>query len=271
MVSVLHQLMMDWGSHPANPETFFHLVPTTIDSVHCFADLRNVKFVSMAGPDGEIGLEVGLHVAVRPHKFSHNITTLGTDADLRLRGNSIEKSHIAFDIHPITRTVLLRVAAEDKRTVQVKPRPIRVAGLFNVTILIPGNDYHITIGAGPEPYEFDVRWNEALCIPCAINAHMTMHGVPRPPRQFPFLAEPDVLAFYKNRPGELVQEVHILEKMRVMATSGEMYRAVDVDSGHFVAVRVVRERVRNYKTVEQFNRGIDRWKFIDHVRQYSLP
>jgi len=270
MVSVLQQHMMDWGSHPANPATFFHLVPTTIQSGHCFADLRNSRFVSMTGPDGEIGLEVGFHVAVRPRKSTHNITTLGSDGDLRLYGDSIETSHVAFDIHPITRAILLRVEAGDTRSVQVRPRPIRVDGLFNHTVLIPGNDYHITIGAGPDPYEFDVRWNEALCIPCAIDAHLTMLGVPRAPRQFPFLAEPDISAFYKNRPGGLVYEVHILEKMRVMATSGEMYRAIDVDSGHFVAVRVVRERVRNYKTVEQFNQGIDLWKSIRHVRESSL-
>ncbi|EFZ00672.1 serine/threonine protein kinase domain protein [Metarhizium robertsii] len=99
-------------------KTLFHLVPSNRLAEEALAHPDNERFVSRAR-NGRYGLEVGYHVSSLPR--GHVITRLGRNADLILRKttpeNPMSTVHVAFEINPSTRLIVLSVRSKRPSTV----------------------------------------------------------------------------------------------------------------------------------------------------------
>ena len=143
-----------------NPSTLFHLLPLNDQSHEVLNHPDNQRFVSLAHGK-EPGLEVGFHVAAVPNRV---ISRLGRDADLIRRARTVSAVHIAFELHPKTRVILLSVRSKRISSVSVTPtekgvREEAVRGEVDEKdcVLSHGKSYDINIVA----YEFGRRWRHS--------------------------------------------------------------------------------------------------------------
>ncbi|KZZ90282.1 Protein kinase-like domain protein [Moelleriella libera RCEF 2490] len=102
-------------------KTLFHLVPMNEIAQEALFDPDNCRFVSTATvPNGKYdwyhndGLKIGYHVPQIPG--GHVITRLGRNTDIILR-KAESKVHVAFEINPETRLVLLSTRSRHPNTV----------------------------------------------------------------------------------------------------------------------------------------------------------
>jgi predicted RNA-binding protein YlqC (UPF0109 family) len=97
----------------ANEATLFHLMPLNKQARETLEHPDNCRFISSTANNRD---EIGYHVS--RIAGGHVITRLGRNVDLVLP-KAGSKVHVAFEIHPETRLILLSVLSKYPSTVTV--------------------------------------------------------------------------------------------------------------------------------------------------------
>ncbi|KND93286.1 NUAK family SNF1-like kinase 1, partial [Tolypocladium ophioglossoides CBS 100239] len=231
-------------ARPVHPETLFHLEPVDAATEAVLQHQDNAPFVSTSST-GDPALEIGYHVSSRP-RGGRVIARLGREADLVLPAKSISHVHVAFEVHPISHAILLYVRAEKTRSVRVEPGGLRQDGNFRQLVLVPGVGYRIAIGESPRLFQFWVKWRLVdMAMTCAVEAGFQAAQARAINPRWVKTEDDDesnIRSWYNTRlqsgAVSVVRDAQLREKIGD-GTFGSVYRAVDLDSGHFIAVKVV--------------------------------
>lgn len=262
--------------------TLFHLVPLNQLARDALLHPDNDRFVSPSAIDNEgrpvkLGLEIGFHVPLIP--TGRVITRLGRNADLILPERHVSAVHIAFQIHPETLVTLLSVRS--KRSL-----PVIVAGLTGKPhrvdgdcVLLYGQNYKIKIVC----YVFQLIWRNAGTVESlrALVTQQYRNSLQRlqfvRPRDLPTDVGSDLHTWHQTR-------LHTAKRVLFREAEGEprtligggqfgdVFRAVDLESGNAIAVKVV--RLSRYPNVElarvALHREIKALEKLKHVRHIVL-
>ncbi|KJZ78140.1 hypothetical protein HIM_02178 [Hirsutella minnesotensis 3608] len=242
-----------------HPDTLFHLEPSDEASkamIHC---QDNAPFVSLSPANKVPSLEIGYHVSSRP-RGGQVIARLGRDADLFLPGKNVAGVHIAFEVHPVSKAILLRVRAEQSDTVTVAPRNFRRDGSFRQLVLVPGGKHDMSIRTGNSCLKFSVQWpSNPSSVPQAVsNGFQAAQNRAVNPR---WLRTADELETESNLRSWYNTKTAVQDNQYRAGSCGTVMKAVDLDSGHFIAVKTVRPRTvrelanvhREIKTMQDLN------------------
>ena len=134
--------------------TILHLVPAPGIAKSALDHDDNAAFVSMSRK-GQLGLEVGFHVARR--RAPEIITSVGRDADLILSASTISGVEFTFEIHPESGAVMFCNRGSNPYTC-IRPGGIRQDGKFNRLAIFPDTEYEIVTGGPRTRYAFRTVW-----------------------------------------------------------------------------------------------------------------
>jgi hypothetical protein len=138
------------AGEPAN-ETLFHLVPLNERARDALGHPDNRRFISDAAGNCD-GLEIGYHVP--QIAGGHVITRLGRNTDLVLP-KAGSKVHVAFEINPETRLILLSVRSKYPSTVTVAlAGKAETEPIPGDCVIVYGQNYVAQISS----YQFELIW-----------------------------------------------------------------------------------------------------------------
>lgn len=266
----------------AKPGTLFHLVPVNDVARESLGHPDNQRFVSLSA-DGDLGLEVGFHVSSVPGRV---IARLGRDGDLILQQRNVSAVHVAFELHPDTLVVLLSVRAKRMSSVIVRPKvitgqeeeKIEEETIEGDCVLSYGKKYDIDIVR----YSFSLIWRQrepeplrALAVQDYQRALQQQVNVRS--RNLPTESDSEVYTWHNTR-------IHTARRIlcreadgvpRVLIGQGQfgaVYRAVDLESGHAFAVKVI--KLDQYPDIEQAravaHREVKALQRLNHVYHMSF-
>lgn len=233
-----------------DPQTIFHLVPAkkSVKAREILLLRDNESFVSLCpeakGDEAEdqYGLEIGYHV--RKRTVPQVITEVGRDADLILPGKSISQVHFSFEFHPESRQIMLCDRSRLRNT-KILPVGFRNDGDFRQVVLQPGTKYCISAGGEQlNQYIFDLVWPEksADVLQETEKEYQRAEASAQNPRYARTIEEgpTELPSWYNTR-------LHTPTVGAVLRTTegeflgkgafGEVRKAVDLDSGCFIAVK----------------------------------
>lgn len=239
-----------------NPKTLFHLVPVNNVARNALLHPDNKRFVSQT-EKGAAGLEIGYHVPSIPQ--GHVIARLGRNADLILSESTpqqpISAVHVAFEINPATHLVLLSARSKRASPVLLRLREhdeeaFEHDEVVGDGVLLYGQNYSIGIGS----YRFGLIWrkipndgaNFELLKTLAIdNLHTSMRHLQTirsrdRPTEYD---ESEYLSWHVTRlntaKSAKFEDVEHLREHIGSGAFGEVYKAVDRQSGHNFAIKVI--------------------------------
>ena len=263
-----------------NARTLFHLVPLNQLARDALLLPENSSYVSpshASASDVQLGLEIGFHVPLKP--AGRVITRLGRDADLILPERHISAIHIAFEIHPDTLVTLLSVRSKRSSQVIVQSIEGNADRVEGDCVLLYGQNYTIRI----VHYEFQLIWRNAATVESlrALVAQEYRNSLQRlqfvRPRDLPTDIGSELHTWHQTR-------LHTAKRILFREAEGEprtligqgrfgdVFRAVDLESGNAIAVKVV--RLSSYPNVElarvALHREIKALEKLKHVRYIVL-
>ncbi|RMZ80254.1 hypothetical protein DV738_g2924, partial [Chaetothyriales sp. CBS 135597] len=211
----------------------------------------NQRFISLsrkateADKHDEYGLEVGYHVSGRPRSLV--IVEVGRNADLVMPGSNISKVHFSFEIHPESRQIMFWDRSR-LQTTKIEPDGFRSDGDFRQVVLKTGrSDYKISAGGEKlDQFVFYLRWlkDAAEVMEEIENESQITETRPQNPRWALTIEDGpiDLPTWYNTRLhtpaiGAVRRTVDI--GMLGSGAFGEVWKAVDQDSGCLVAVKKV--------------------------------
>ncbi|KAK4032850.1 kinase-like domain-containing protein [Parachaetomium inaequale] len=248
----------------ANSRTLFHLVPANDAARDALLHPDNARFVSTSATEVQ-GLEVGFHVPSMPR--GRVITRLGRDADLVLRGRSVSAVHVAFEIHPETLVVLLSVRskyASQRQTIK------------GDCVVVYGTKYTISIAS----FNFLLTWRDGGTVDTlrqlAAEGYQNSLQLLRTirSRDLPTEFDDSELHSWHNTRLHTARRVLFREAEGAprlpigQGQFGDVYRAVDLESGHPFAVKVIKLEAYGAAEVEQarahLHREIKALQYLNH-------
>jgi hypothetical protein len=258
------------------PSTLFHLVPLNDVAREALCHPDNQRFVSPAA-DGELGFEVGFHVSSVPGRV---IARLGRNADLILQRRNVSAVHVAFELHPDTLVVLLSVRSKRMSSVVVRYETVqqKEETVEGDCVLSYGKKYGIDIVC----YKFRLIWRQPEPEPLRALAV----------RDYQRALEQQANVRSRNLPTEGAPEVHTWHNTRIHTARrilfreaddvprvvigqgqfGAVYRAVDFESGHAFAVKVI--KLDQFPDIEQAravaHREVKALQKLSHVCHWSF-
>ena len=264
-----------------HPQTIFHLVPDKecIKAKEALLHPDNEPFVSHCqDANYGCGLEIGYHVLARPRP--QVIVEVGRDADLILPGSTISKIHFSFEIHPESRQIMFCDRSRFRNT-KIGPVGFRTDGNFRQVVLQSGTAYRISAGGEKaKQYIFDLVWPKHAenVLQETQRGHQMAEGRVQNPRWARTVEEgpTELPSWYNTRlhtPTIGVVQRAAESKLLGKGAFGEVYRAVDLDSGCLVAVKkiVLPPKVRFPQSGEEdiLRREVKILSSISHVRLYK--
>ena len=239
-----------------HPQTLFHLVPESSVADVVLKHPDNEPFVSYAlTKKPQLGLEIGYHVPGRPRP--EVIAEVGRNADLILPSTSISAIHFSFEVHPESKAILLCDRSRHHST-KVEPVDFRHDGTFRQIVLQPDIEYKISVG-GPKKdhYAFTLHWTgPKKALQLIEKGYHQMEQKARNPRLVRTTEEgiDDLPSWYNTR---LHTPAHggvqrVLEGQHLgRGAWGEVKKAIDIDSGSFVAVKKIFLPPKDQRTFEK--------------------
>jgi len=278
---------------PANPATLFHLRPLNDLARQALDHPDNRRFVSTSFL-GDLGLEVGFHVASAPGRV---MARLGRDADLILPQPNVSAVHVSLEIHPDTLVVLLSTRSKRASSVTVQvdtrkkvkpgeasppaPAPSSAEAVEGDCVLSYGVKYFITIAW----HRFHLIWREGeapflreLAIQKYKEAMQRQAQGNVRSRFLPTEPDSEAHTWHNTR-------IHTARPPPVKETSsaprvwigggqfGEVYRVAEDLNGHAFAVKVI--NLQSYPDPEQAralaHRDIKALERLKHVSVARPP
>lgn len=243
----------------------FHLVPMNEIAQEALFDPDNCRFVSTAAvPNGKYdwyhndGLEIGYHVPQIPG--GHVITRLGRNTDIILR-KAESKVHVAFEINPETRLVLLSTRSRHPNTVMVRKPPHEGCGyeakqqakekaVIGDCVLVYGQEYELTVSG----YKFCLVWRATnKIIDTEYLKKLVWGGYKESKSRLKTVESRDYSEEQARSSGEQlkyhtrlvsareskIRDVDSLRTLIGRGPFGEVFRSYDLKTGHAFAVKVV--------------------------------
>lgn len=198
------------------------------------------------------------------------VARLGRDADLILPGKNISRVHVAFEVHPVSRKILLWVCAERMESVTIKPGGFRKDGDFRQLALEPGTKYDIRIGGSIQPFRFKLQWlQDAPSVRQCVDAGfrtaqtraMNLRWVKTEDEN-----DSELRSWYNIilPSGAKVSVRAVIQGRKLGAgTFGNVHKATDVDLGHIIAVKVVKPETIRDKA--HLHREVKTMQTLKHV------
>ncbi len=289
-----------------HPKTLFHLVPINQVAHDALRHPDNKRFVSHSSK-GRLGLEVGYHVSLVPR--GHVITRLGRDADLILCETSDEYPmsavHVAFEINPATRLVVLSVRSKRLSTVRLaiskltdKQKPDEAGrGEDNPRQEAPQDDeageaiegdgvilylqnYVVCIAS----YKFELLWPDNNILDAVkafvFQGYQTALAQLRAVRsrhQPTLRGNSEVVSWHNTRLNTTkracVDDIRALREFKGAGSFGTVFQTVDRRSGDAIAVKVV--NLGDYGDIETaralLHREIKVMERLQHVSDTTSP
>ncbi|KAK6366496.1 hypothetical protein LTS17_010582 [Exophiala oligosperma] len=231
-----------------HPQTIFHLVPNEHSprAQQMLLHPDNEPFVSLCqadnpGEEDAYGLEIGYHVSARPRALV--IVEVGKNADLIMTGPNISQIHFSFEIHPESRQIMFLDRSRLHST-KIEPLGFRVDGNFRQIVLVPDTTYTISAGgANVDQFVFDIRGFKKKDVFQEVEKKSQMVDLrgqnPRWARTVDD-APTDLPTWYITRLhtpiiGAVQRTIDVKELGR--GAFGQVWKAVDCDSGCFIAVK----------------------------------
>ncbi|KAL9024816.1 MAG: hypothetical protein Q9196_006237, partial [Gyalolechia fulgens] len=232
-------------------QTILHLIPRSSQAEDALSHPDNAPFVSLStrlttdssSIEQELGLEIGYHVPVRP--CPEVVVEVGRNADLVLPGPSMSKVQFSFEVHPESKEIMFHDRSRYHST-RIDPDGFRLDGNFRQIVLRPGVEYCISAGGEKKNlYMFDLWW---VTKEGAVEENERGYQMADERAQNPRWARTvddgptELPSWYNTR-------LHTPSGGGVQRTSkgkdlgkgsfGVVKKAVDLDSGRFVAVKEV--------------------------------
>ncbi|RMD39371.1 hypothetical protein DV735_g5760, partial [Chaetothyriales sp. CBS 134920] len=232
-------------------QTIFHLVPHKASprAKQMLLHPDNEPFVSLCkatkpGEEDEYGLEIGYHVSARPRALV--IVEVGKNADLVMPGSSISQVHFSFEVHPESRHIMFLDRSRLHST-KIKPEGFRADGNFRQLVLQPETEYQISAGGEKvDQFVFYLRWlkevDDALYEVEKESQIVEARG--QNPRWARTVEDTptDLPTWYNTRlhtPAIGAVQRTIDAGPLGKGAFGEVRKAVDCDSGCFIAVKKI--------------------------------
>lgn len=264
-------------TRPAHTDTLFHLEPADHFTSGVLSHHNNGRLVSLS-PQGEPALEIGYHV----HQIARGGQVLarlgrGRSADLVLDDQKISETHIAFEVHPVSHAILLCISARNSSSVTIQPNKVlRTDDGFRQFVLIPGQEYTISIQALAGILKFHLRWRLDLSsIARAVDAGFQAAETRVVITQFAKThvdEDNDIGSWYNTRlsSSRLENGVRNVQLRKVLGVGafGNVHEGLDLDSGHLVAVKIVEPD--NEQQFKSLHREIQTLGTLKHVSRPLL-
>lgn len=252
-ISVTHHIQpnptADIMTQPPNDSTLFHLIPRNEESREVLHDPNNKRFISntSSGSNVELGLEVGFHVSSIPGRIMARVGR-SAQSDLILSKPYISSVHLAFEMNPATKVVVLTPRARETSSILVQLYDDNDLGpeIQGGCVILYGQSYILRIGSD---YLFFLKWRDGnanrlkeLAVWGYENA--MQQQVHLDPRTLPTEVDSSVQTWYNTRiltaPRMLVRECPKTERLEIGGGSfGKVFRAFDLESGHYFAIKVI--------------------------------
>ena len=254
-------------SHLVHPETLFHLEPVG-EAAAVLENDHNKPFVSLSSA-GKPSLEIGYHV---PSIFRGGrvIARLGRDADLVIPAPNISALHISFEVHPFSHAILLCDRSRRPGSVQIEPGGFY--GRSRQRVLVPGARYQITLGVRRR-FCFKVRWREIQIARAVDKGFEVAQFRTQDSRSAGTEDEDsDTGTWYraKSQPAAGRGKVRGAQFHEWLGGRDywDMCKAVDLDSGQFIAVKSMRPR--DEKERASVYREMKALEVFEHVSPITL-
>ncbi|PGH29545.1 serine/threonine protein kinase [[Emmonsia] crescens] len=230
--------------------TLFSLVPQNKRAEEVVADPLNQQFTSTLD-DGTVVLDIGFHVR---SKSCNTLATLGRgDTDIFMSGSSISKIQCSFEIDTDT-NVIMFYDRSHSQTTQVfgdNAMPFEYGRVRKVVVL---EGFNTLIGMGGVARNlviFELKWylNSAGTIKTVQDWQNASLSCVENPRLARTIDESDTIlpSRRETRPhtstqGQLKMRYAILKRIG-SGSFGTVHRVVDVDSGSYMAVKILNQPV----------------------------
>lgn len=237
-------------SKTPHPQTLFHLVPSNQIAREALIEEANKRFVSNSRL-GPLGLEVGYHVPSTPSGTV--ITRLGRggdQSDLILRRQSLahpmSRHHVAFEVNPDTRLVILSVRSKRVSSVKFAVRDgIEKELVTGDGVIFYGQDYDISIAL----YRFELHWlNGSIdslkdLVVQGYEASLDLLEGVRSSQRPTGRDISEALSWHVTRlhtaKDSLFKDIPERRLIKGKGAFGAVYEATDQESGHLFAIKVV--------------------------------
>ncbi|KJZ75827.1 hypothetical protein HIM_04651 [Hirsutella minnesotensis 3608] len=258
-------------SQPFHRDTIFHLEPCNEAAKAAVQHPDNAPFLSSC-PSCQLSLEIGYHVSSRP-RGGQIIAKLGrgSDADLILLDKNVSQVHFAFEVHPISKAIILRVHPHRLRSVMISPPGFREDQHIRQRVLAPQVNCDIYIKTGERSkMHFNVHWprNDESTSQGVLQGFQAAEERAINPRWVRTAdeADSDLQSWYKTRlkNPELENVVrYALAREKIGEGGfGTVLKAIDLDSGHFIAVKYF--KIENERDVAKIHREIQTMQTLKH-------
>lgn len=257
----------------AHHQTIFHLRPIGPNTKQLLHYGSNSSLVS-EDAEGELGFEVGYHIA-RPDTALQGgciIADMGRNAAILLPNDSISRVHAQFCVHPESRALMFKVTIPKKGTVLIRGYTFRKFHNAEQIVLFHGMPYEISFQLPNGPFQFKVVWLHGNAKTLSIikdgfsNAE---HKAVLPAlRRTPSLGDFDIANWYQSRiddtdtTGPYIRDAHPISFIGA-GSYGVVSKAIDMDSGHFIALKKIRCITPREQLV--IRREVETLKTLKHV------
>lgn len=269
---------------PPHPQALFSLVPfRENERAELAVSHPNNRHRVSTLPEGVEALEVGLHICSK--SSTTTLATLGRcpDADIYLDGSSIARIQCSFEIDLVTRVVMLydrshgcttQFSGEDAKPFQHGRQVRKVLVQHNLNTIIGMG------GERQDLFQFKLIWHqnptETEKTIKGYNAHA--YGRMENPRLTRTVDEaptdlPSRRETRPHMPGQRQLEMRYVKEEPALGCGqfGTVYKAIDVDSGKFMAVKILKPSSQKSKQEwgslynNTFKREVETLSKITHV------
>jgi len=242
-------------SHP-HPLTLFSLVPLNQRAHDIVNHSSNSHMVSTL-PEGKLALDIGFHIRPRSR---NTLATLGrsADVDIFVEGSSIAKTQCSFEIDDPTTGVVMLYDRSHLQTTQVFGENVKPFELGRVRRVVVARNVNTEFGIGGQRgnlARFGLEWcNEDDVMRNIKIGNEALSGQVENPRSARTVddrptALPSRPLTRIHTPGETQLRIRYIQGHPLGSGQfGEVYKAIDVDTGKAMAVKVMKRPLLGMNT-----------------------
>jgi len=259
-----------------HPRALFSLEPLNDRARDVVTNPNNSHLVS-ALPDGVLALDIGFHIRSQSR---NTLAMLGrNNADIIVQGSSIARSQCSFEIDDPDTGVVMLYDRSNSQTTQVSGGNAKPFEPGRTRRIVVANDVNTEIGMGGiacDLVRFKLRWHDLYKLGTVKNIK-NQEGLICSQEENPRFARtvdemPTVLPSQRatrlHTPGERQLRMRYAEGYQLGSGQfGTVYKAIDVDSGKVMAVKVIKRPLLGWEADawQRVKREVEILARISHV------